>query len=493
VEDDCGLVVLPNSIRVFNILKRATDYLRQRGPVFYLSLILLLGTSLRLFHLTYNSLWLDEGFSVWLASKDVRGILEAAVASEDEPLYYIVLHYWMYLGHSELTLRLLSVICSILSLLLIYEVARIMFESSTAIVAAFLLGLAPLDVWYAQEIGRFALGNLLALSSIYGFVGLLTRRKGIYWIMYVVATTAMIYTFYISFFIILAQNFYLLFAGLWLKRHRDLAIKWVISQMVVLAAFYPWWPRFVEQTHHVGGVSLFMNAARILQQLGITVEIGNISLGYIALLIGIGITALLILGKPVPALWHRLFQYPYFFAWAVPSYLVVLLVSAWRPQSSVRLMLIFLPPFLLALAAGFGKANAILSSHRRLWLTLLIIPTLVALGVNYFVNQKEDWRDAAYIVEVNARPGDAILIQPSYCQLPFGYYYSGNLAYEQADRLDQDLARVVGPYNRIWFVVSLNHAPYYDPDSLVQKWLDAHSTLLLSLHLTRIDVRLYQF
>jgi uncharacterized membrane protein len=362
-----------------------------------------------------------------------------------------------------------------------------------ALVAAFLLGIAPLDVWYSQEIGRFALGNLLALSSIYGFIGLLTRRKGIYWIIYVVATTAMMYTFYVSFVIILAQNFYLLFAGLWLKRHRDLAAKWVISQMVVVAAFSPWWPRFVGQTHHVGGVSLFINAARILKQLGITVEISSISLGYIALLIGIGITALLILGKPVLALWHSLFKYPYFFAWAVPSYLVVLLVSSWRPLSSVRLMLIFLPPLLIAMAAGFSRANAVLSSRRRLWLILLVVPTLVALGANYFLNQKEDWRDAAYIVEVNARPGDAILIQPSYCQLPFGYYYSGNLAYEHADRLDQDLARVTGQYGRIWFIVSLNHSKYYDPDSLVQKWLDTHGTLLQSFHLTRIDVRLYQF
>jgi hypothetical protein len=121
------------------------------------------------------------------------------------------------------------------------------------------------------------------------------------------------------------------------------------------------------------------------------------------------------------------------------------------------------------------------------------MPTLVALGINYFVNQKENWRDAAYIVEVNANPGDVILIQPSYCQLPFGYYYSGNLAYEHADRPEQDLARVVRQYSRIWFVVGLNHAQYYDPDGLVQRWLDAHGTLLLSLPLTRIDVRLYQF
>jgi uncharacterized membrane protein len=487
------MVVLPNSIRVFNLLKKAANSLLQRGPVFYLSLILLLGISLRLFHLTYNSLWLDEGFSFWLASKDVRGILEAAVASEDEPLYYIVLHYWMYLGHSELALRLLSVTCSLVSIILIYEVAKTIFGSSIALVAAFLLSIAPLDVWYSQEIGRFALGNLLALGSIYGFIGFLTRRKVIYWMLYVVATVAMMYTFYVSFVIILVQNFYLLFAGLWLNRHRDLAVKWVISQMVVLAAFSPWWPRFVGQTHHVGGVSLFINAARILKQLGVTVEISSISLEYIALLIGIGVTVLLILGKPMLALWHRLFKHPYFFAWAVPSYLVVLLVSGWRPLSSVRLMLIFLPPFLLAMAVGFSRSDAVVYSRRRLWLTLLVMPTLVALGINYFVNQKENWRDAAYIVEVNANPGDVILIQPSYCQLPFGYYYSGNLAYEHADRPEQDLARVVRQYSRIWFVVGLNHAQYYDPDGLVQRWLDAHGTLLLSLPLTRIDVRLYQF
>lgn len=490
------MIDLSGSTRVSDILARARRFLLQKRSAFYLGLILLLGASLRLFHLTYNSVWVDEGFSVWLASKDVKSIVEAAAASEDEPLYYVLLHYWMYLGRSELVLRSFSVIWSVLSLILCYETGRILFGPAVALTAALLLSISPLDVWYSQEIGRFAFGTSLALGSMYGFASILVRRRSFYWVIYVAATAAMLYTFYMSFAIVLAQNLYLLLAWLWLKRHRDLAAKWIIGQLLVATAFLPWWPRFVEQTHHVGGVSLFVNAAKMLEQLGVTIGIRSVSLEYLALFIGIGMASLLILGKPLLALWRRLFEYPYFFAWSLPSYLAVLLVSSWRPVSSVRLTLIFLPPFLLAVAVGFNRANAVsLSHHRNLWLSLLVIPTLVSLGANYFINQKENWRDAAHLVEVNGRPGDTILIHPSYGHLPFGYYYSGNLIYEQVSlgQLDQDLTRLTEQYDRIWFVLSTNHSKYHDPDNRVQKWLDTRSILLQSFRLTRINVRLYQF
>lgn len=488
--------MLRDSSQLPDALQRGNHSVLKRRVTFCFALLLIVGAMLRLFHLTHNSIWVDEGFSVWLASKDVKSILEAAAASEDEPLYYVLLHYWMYLGRSEFVLRLFSVIWSVLSLILFYKTGRILFGSAVALTATLLLSVSPLDIWYSQEIGRFALGTFFALGSIYGFVNILVGRRCFYWVIYVATTAAMLYTSYTSFAIVLAQNLYLLFAWLWLKRYRDLAAKWIIGQLLVAVGFFPWWPRFVEQTHHVGGVSLFVNAARILKQLGIVTQIRTISLEYVALFIGIVMVSLLILGKPVLILWARLFERPWFFAWSVPSYLAMLLIFTWRPVSSIRLTLILLPPFLLAIAVGLSKLGGVSQPpYRNVWLILLVVPTLISLGVNYFINEKEDWREAARLVQVNGMPGDAILLHPSYGHLPFGYYYSGNLINERVNlsQMDQDLARLAEQYQRIWFVWAPGHSRYSDPDQRLQKAVGDHGILLQSFDLARIQVRLYEF
>ena len=61
--------------------------------------ITLIGAFLRMFLLSSQGLWLDETFSVWLASHGVADLLQWAVRlDQSPPLYYLILHYWMGLN-----------------------------------------------------------------------------------------------------------------------------------------------------------------------------------------------------------------------------------------------------------------------------------------------------------------------------------------------------------------------------------------------------------
>jgi mannosyltransferase len=57
-------------------------------------------------------MWLDETFSVWLASHSVVDMLQWIVKIDQHPpLYYLLLHYWIALnGDTPYNVRLLSVL-----------------------------------------------------------------------------------------------------------------------------------------------------------------------------------------------------------------------------------------------------------------------------------------------------------------------------------------------------------------------------------------------
>ncbi|MGB9301635.1 MAG: hypothetical protein WCD51_13725, partial [Anaerolineae bacterium] len=59
--------------------------------------LLLLGFGVRLYGLTYHSLWLDETVSVYLASFPPLEILRQGMFLQEPnpPLYHLLLHFWM--------------------------------------------------------------------------------------------------------------------------------------------------------------------------------------------------------------------------------------------------------------------------------------------------------------------------------------------------------------------------------------------------------------
>jgi len=88
---------------------------------------------LRLFHLDYQSLWYDEGFSWWLSSQSLDEIIARTAADIHPPLYYLVLHFWMIaVGASEFALRYLSLGAGVLLAPAFFILARRLLNEPVA-------------------------------------------------------------------------------------------------------------------------------------------------------------------------------------------------------------------------------------------------------------------------------------------------------------------------------------------------------------------------
>ncbi|MDE3077701.1 MAG: glycosyltransferase family 39 protein, partial [Chloroflexota bacterium] len=87
--------------------------------------MLLAAFGLRVARLEFQSLWYDEGSSIFLSRQSLAAITSGAAHDIHPPLYYYLLHFWMLAaGRSEFAVRSLSVAAGLLTVVLVFALGR---------------------------------------------------------------------------------------------------------------------------------------------------------------------------------------------------------------------------------------------------------------------------------------------------------------------------------------------------------------------------------
>jgi mannosyltransferase len=124
-----------------------------------LALIVLLAAALRLGTLNLQSFWYDEAFTpVHVLHASLGATLRAFVRTENTPpLWYVAIWSWARLfGTGEVALRLPSALAGIATVPVVWGIGSELAGRRAAIVAAALVAVNPLFVWYSQEARAYA-------------------------------------------------------------------------------------------------------------------------------------------------------------------------------------------------------------------------------------------------------------------------------------------------------------------------------------------------
>ncbi len=452
----------------------------QRGSIW---LILALGLWLRLGLLGQDSLWLDEAYSIQIATvHDIPALWQQNVDSRHPPLYYIILHETLERlpGQSEAAARLPSALASVLNLALVYVLGRRLFPSpDIAWLAATFLALAPLSVWYAAEARMYALvtsaGLLLALglaanrwwSSLLTF---LTLSAGLY----------LDYTFI---------PLWVSLVAVWLfdswRNRRPLSR--LLPPLAAMAA--AWWlyrlqlPHLWQLLSQMESVYIF---ERLRQALGLAALSGWL---FLAGLVGL---AVLVFGAAV--VFHGALRRPTVRRWLGPLLLVAFalatLALALPRLYTLKRILVTGWPYVALLAAWLVS-----HSPRRVQLAAVLLSlSLLACLVTVFT-PKDDWRGAAAYVSANVPVADVVWIDPPWNTLPYSYYQPGRPAQRSRRAGDTTelaaLAESLAEENAgIWLISERFGSP--PPTSASETWLDAHWQLVETIPFFRLELRRYQ-
>ena len=145
-----------------------------------------------------ESLWIDELYTSNLFCGPTVVLLKTLFTDIHPPFYFVFIHFWNGLfGDSEIALRLPALLSGLASIWLIYRLGIMAHRPSTGLVAAFLLAVNPVHIWYSQEARPYATTILLTLLTVYAFWRLLETEQSFFWsLLYFCSLTALVFSHY---------------------------------------------------------------------------------------------------------------------------------------------------------------------------------------------------------------------------------------------------------------------------------------------------------
>jgi len=441
-----------------------------------LLVITLLAAALRLYRLDAQSLWYDEGFSVYLARMSPSELTARTAADIQPPLYYYLLHGWMGLfGDGERSVRSLSLLFGVLTVPVLYGTAAWLFRSRLAgYLAALLLAVSPLHLWYAQEVRMYTLLTFLCLLSSFFLLLLVGRSTSflrkrsrfslvweiLLWVGFSLANVAALYTHYFALFVVGFQAAYLV-AVLIARRFRPLsfAVGAAASGLVTLVSYLPWlpnlftrygadasyWPGQLKLNEVLVDIAVFVVGGESLpERLGLTLAMGVGAVLALSLAVLFGLGSLRVLlrrrSRRVTArrgLRSRIpFPLLFLLLYLVLPPALILLLSYNAPKFNPRYVMVSHPALLLLLAGGLAllwERRSGCASNLLRW--VLVPPSLLFLfGTAAYADYRiyaapdvarADVRGAARYVRAHMEPEESVILCAGHSYPIYDYYASG--------------------------------------------------------------------
>lgn len=167
----------------------------------------------------------SERYLSFLRYNPHKGLKDIAISilttDTQPPLFFIIMHFWMrYFGATLFSLRFLSVLFSIGSIICAFLFASKLFSKRAGIFSALFIAVSPFVIFYAREMRHYSLILTIALLSSYLLVRFKKDSRVIFPIGFILSSALGLYTHYFYIFILLAHAIYFLFLAIVLQKRR---------------------------------------------------------------------------------------------------------------------------------------------------------------------------------------------------------------------------------------------------------------------------------
>lgn len=254
--------------RSFNLDEEANSKPRHvsTNAILLLLSVIMLGLSLRVYGIDYQSLWNDELTSWSFSSLDTLEEVVNCLRVDVHPPGYQILLYFVekYVGTSESALRLPSVVFGVLSILLVFLLGLRLYSYKEGLIASLFTAVLWCPIYYSQEARPYSALLLFTSLASYFWISLIrTMESGLkcpyrVQIGYVLAAGASCYLHYFGLYLTLLQG---IGAFLFLYRRPKAVATIIIIYLTVLVLYVPWIPSMWEHLHrgptHIPKPSLF--------------------------------------------------------------------------------------------------------------------------------------------------------------------------------------------------------------------------------------------
>ncbi len=401
--------------------------LRFRPELIALWGIVVLGLAARLYRISSQSLWMDEGLSWEVATLPLPAMRHFVLAKEPwNGFYYSLLKIWIdVFGASELSMRMPSVIAGVATIPLIYTVGKKLFGTRSGLVAALLFAVSPMAVFFAHEARTFTLEWMLIAVALLFLLRVLEKPSFGNLAGWIAASVLAAYAHPYSATAVPAE----LLSLVMLERHR---VPWghLLAGTAILGLLVApllWLVRreanqLASWIPALSWDSLGRSVYGMFNGLWAdgfwTDPSGQMVVTAYALGVLIGIIAFV-------RAWDQSRAAAMPFVLTSLSVLVpfglVVAYSALRPSLSYRYMLFTLPALCLFVAGGIGTARS-----RTVQVVTLAALLTGSVWHSWAISQptwRADWRIPASLILAHAKPGDAVGVRWHVWRPMLNYYF----------------------------------------------------------------------
>ena len=182
---------------------------------YLLLVILFTASALRFYHIDFQSLWVDEIYSLNESNPSftIPELYKSIVTSDPHPPLYFVLAYIFFsiFGYTAFVLKMLSAILSIAGVYALYLLGRELFSKKVGLLAAALISVNYFSIYYAQEGRMYSLLFLTTVLSFYYLIRFLKSPTIRTAILFGLFSTLMIYSHLFALFTLFSQYLILLY------------------------------------------------------------------------------------------------------------------------------------------------------------------------------------------------------------------------------------------------------------------------------------------
>lgn len=397
--------------------------------------IIILALILRVIYLGSKSLWLDEATNILMAEKSI-----STWTFGEPPLYYIVLHFTLAVGKSEIVVRFPSVVFGVLSVFIIYKIGIILYGEKEALVGAFLLSISQTAIQFSQDTKYYSLFIFLSLASVYFFLRMEEKPTNSNKVLFLVFLTLAFYAHYFTVLLLFA----LIIFKIWKYKNEKRNMKEIKSFFLLIGIFLlliiPILSHFISQTMSRTGASNI----NFVYQTHLSINFMKEIFTYLLVNEFYGTESIhpyIILGLFLYGVYSSLEYHEksiiFLTMWLfIPIALAAILTNI-VSNLYIRYIAFVLPALLLISSRGIvaipdrvnhlvrkaGFRSIKFNSFMIILILIIVVLSSYPILNSYYKSQNYDWRGTAEFIEKNAENGSNIVLVPGYNSNPFNYYY----------------------------------------------------------------------
>lgn len=208
----------------------------------WLLLVLLIGSFLRFYKLDFQSLWLDELYTMNVANpkNSYKTIVDEVFVRESFPYFYFFIEnlFFKVFGYYSVVARIPSAILGSLSLFFLYKLIITLYNKNAAIIGSILLAINQFHIYYSQEARAYSFYVFGVILSFYFLIKLLLNPNIKNLIGYIIAGAFLMNSNFFSIINLFSQGVIFLLYIICTKENKNLLIKYIFISYGVIAVFF---------------------------------------------------------------------------------------------------------------------------------------------------------------------------------------------------------------------------------------------------------------